>query len=112
MSEIYEAKITKQAQEQLKEIFGYISYELLAHAASNTLLDKMEDSIMKLSSFPERFQLVDEEPWQTEGIRKLVVKNFLVYYWVDKINMKVQVTAVIYERRNQIEQLKKMHIGK
>ena len=112
MSEIYEVKITKQAQEQLKEIFGYILYELLAHAASNTLLDKMEDSIMKLSSFPERFQLVDEEPWQTEGIRKLLVKNFLVYYWVDKINMKVQVTAAIYERRNQIEQLKQMHIEK
>ncbi len=55
MSEIYEVKITKQAQEQLKEIFGYILYELLAHAASNTLLDKMEDSIMKLSNFPERF---------------------------------------------------------
>lgn len=55
---------------------------------------------MKLSNFPERFQLVDEEPWRTEGIRKMVVKNFLVYYWVDKINMKVQVTAVIYERRN------------
>ena len=67
---------------------------------------------MKLSNFPERFQLVAEEPWRTEGIRKMVVKNFLVYYWVDKINMKVQVTAVIYERRNQIEQLKKMHIEK
>ena len=112
MSEIYEVKITKQAQERLEEIFGYISYELSASDASNTLLDKIENSIMKLSSFPERFQLVEEEHWRTEGIRKMVVKNFLVYYWVDRINKKVQVTAVIYERRNQIEQLKKIHIEK
>ena len=76
MSEIYEVKITKQAQEQLEEIFGYISYELLAPDASNTLLDKMEDSIMKLSSFPERFQLVDEEPWANGGNPENGCKEF------------------------------------
>ena len=33
---------------------------------------------MGLTEFPERFQLIDEEPWKTEGIRKIVVNNFLV----------------------------------
>lgn len=65
-----------------------------------------------MSAEVETMFYLRKEPWRTEGIRKMVVKNFLVYYWVDKINMKVQVTAVIYERRNQIEQLKKMHIEK
>lgn len=112
MSEIYEIKITRQAQEQMEEIVDYISYELSAPEAAHNLLDKMEESIMDLSVFPERYPLVDEEPWRTEDVRKIVVENFLIYYWVDKVKKKVQVTSVIYGRRDQIEQLKKMNIEK
>lgn len=52
--------------------------------------------------------MIDEEPWRAEGIRKIVVNKFIVYYWIDKDKKKVQVTAVIYEKRDQIEQLKNM----
>ena len=57
---------------------------------------------------PKRHSLVDEEPWRSEGVRKIVVKNFLIYFWVDDENMRVQVTAVIYAKRNQLVQLAKM----
>ncbi len=57
---------------------------------------------------PKRHSLVDEEPWRTEGVRKIVVKNFLIYFWVDNENMRVQVTAVIYAKRDQMVQLAKM----
>lgn len=52
--------------------------------------------------------MIDEEPWRTEGVRKIVVKNFLIYYWVDDENNRVQVTTVIYSRRDQIRQLSNM----
>ena len=55
-----------------------------------------------------RQALIEEEPCRSEGIRKIVVKNFLVYYWIDDKCNKVQVTAVIYSKRDQIEQLKNM----
>ena len=35
----------------------------------------------------------------------IVVKNFLVYFWIDEANEKVQITAVIYSKRDQISQL-------
>lgn len=110
MADIYEVKITRQAQEQMAEIVDYISHELFAPESANNLLDKMESSIMGLTEFPERFQLIDEEPWKTEGIRKIVVNNFLVYYCINELEKKVQVTAVIYSKRDQIEQLKNMKI--
>ena len=78
----------------MAERVDYISNELFAPEAASNLLDKMENSIMSLSEFPERFQLVEEEPWKTEGIHRLVV----------------QVTAVIYAKRDQIEQLNDMNI--
>ena len=79
----------------------YISNDLMAPDVADNLLDKMKAEITKLSSFPKKHALIDEEPWRTEGVRKIVVKNFLIYYWVDDENNRVQVTAVIYSRRDQ-----------
>lgn len=108
MSKNYEVKITKQAQEQMREIVHYISHELFAPDAAVNLLNHLENSINSLSEMPERMSLVEEEPWCTEGVRKVVVKNFLVYFWIDKVNMKVHITAVVYGKRNQVKQLLKM----
>ena len=111
MADNYEVKIIRQAQEQMAEIVDYISRELFAPEAADKLLDKMESSIMSLSDFPERYQLVEEEPWRTEGIRKIVVNNYLIYYWINVPDKKVHVTAVIYAKRNQLEQLKYMEMN-
>ena len=104
----YEVRVTRQALEQMKEIVHYISNDLMAPDAADNLLDKMKAEITKLSSFPKKQALIDEEPWRTEGVRKIVVKNFLIYYWVDDENNRVQVTTVIYSRRDQIRQLSNM----
>ena len=103
----YEVRVTRLALEQMKEIVHYISNDLMALDAADNLLDKMKAEITKLSSFPKKHALIDEEPWRTEGVREIVVKNFLIYYWVDE-NNRVQVTAVIYSRRDQIRQLSNM----
>lgn len=104
----YEVRVTRQALEQMKDIVHYISNDLMAPDVANKLLDKMRAEITKLLSFPKKYALIDEEPWRTEGIRKIVVKNFLIYYWVDDENNRVQVTAVIYSRRDQVRQLANM----
>lgn len=43
-----------------------------------------------------------------KGIHRLPVKNFLVYFWIDENNMRVQITAIIYEKRDQLRQLSQM----
>ena len=43
-------------------------------------LEQMKAEITKLSSFPKKHALIDEEPWRTEGVREIVVKNSLIYY--------------------------------
>lgn len=104
----YEVKVTKQAYRQMREIVLYITNELLSPEAAANLLDKMQEAINALSEMPKRHSLVDEEPWRSEGVRKIIVKNFLIYFWIDDENMRVQVTAVIYAKRNQLVQFAKM----
>ena len=85
----YEVKVTKQAIEQMKEIAEYITWEILAPDAANKLLDEMENTISSLAEMPNRMSLVDEEPWRSEGIRKVIVKNFLIYFWTDDENRTI-----------------------
>lgn len=110
MDKTYTVKITSQAEEQIQEIVHYISHELKAPEAALHLLDALENSFVSLAQFPHRVALVDEEPWRTNGIRRLPIKNFLVYFWIDEDNLRVQVTAVIYGKRDQIHQLSQMDL--
>lgn len=59
----------------------------------------------------EGIWLTEDEPWHTKGIRKMPVKNFLVYYLVDEEKKVVWITAVIYGRRDQIVALLNMSLN-
>ena len=106
--ETYFVKVTTQAEEQMREIVQYIASELKAPKAALCLLDAIEEAISSLSQFPQRVALTEEEPWHSYGIHKMPVKNFLIYFWIDEDNGKVQVTAVIYGKRDLIKQLSRM----
>ena len=72
------------------------------------MLDTLEKEILSLSTLPNRVALTEEEPWHSAGIRKLPVKNYLVYFWVNEDQKQVQITAVVYGRRDQRNALQNM----
>lgn len=101
----YQVKLTPQAIEQIEAIIHYIAKTLLEPTAALKWADTLQHEIAKLDFMPLRHPLTEEEPWRTKGIRKMTVKNFLVYYLVDEENLIVWVTAVIYGRRDQLSTL-------
>lgn len=104
MPEEYKVSITAQAQEQLRDIVSYITYTLQAPGTALKMLDTLEKEISSLSQFPNRVALTEEEPWHSQGIHKMPVKNYLIYFWVDAQAKNVHVTGVIYSRRDQRHQ--------
>lgn len=108
MADIFQVKITDYAQSQLKEITQYISHELENPEAAIHTLNILEKSISSLSQLPERVALTEEQPWHNLGIHKLPVKNFFIYFWIDKKHLKVQITAIVYMKRDQNTQLSQM----
>ena len=106
----YNVKITPQASAQMLEIFSYISDTLKEQVVAERLLQDLQKSILSLNTMPKRVALVEEEPWRSYGIHKMPVKNFLVYFWVNEEVKEVHRTAVIYGKRDQLEQLKQMDI--
>lgn len=69
------------------------------------MLDTLAEEIFSLDQFPYRAPLTEEEPWHSQGVHALTVKNFLVYFWVDEAAKKVQVMGIVYGRRDQRHQL-------
>ena len=104
----YEVKITEPAQRQLQEIIRYIAGDLQEKRTAIRMLDTLEKEILSLSTLPNRVALTEEEPWHSAGIRKLSVKNYLVYFWVDEDQKQVQITAAVFGRRDQRNVLQNM----
>lgn len=110
MQNHYEVNVTPYALNQLQETAQYISGVLQSSENATHWLDTLEDALASLSFMPSRIPLTEEEPWHSQGVHKMIVKNFLAYFWIDEINMRVWVTAVVYGRQKQRQQLERMSL--
>mgnify|MGYP001066663047 CR=1 FL=1 len=111
MGNRYDVKITPQALRQMQEIKQYIRVTLQAPNSAQKWLEQMKKEISTLSSMPARIPLVEDEPWHTQGIHKMAVRNHLVYFWIDDEDFCVWIIAVIYGRRDQRGQLEELEVS-
>ena len=104
----YAVRLTEHAILQIQETVSYISKVLLVPETATAWAECLENQIAKLDTMPARFPLTDIEPWSTNGIRRMNVKNFVVYFHIDENCKEVWVTSVVYSKRNQLTALKEM----
>ena len=102
---IYEVIITDQANADLRGIYEYITFELLSPDNAAGQLDRLEEHILGLEEFQEKYRLYGNEPWHSRGLRVMPVDNYLVFYILDKDTGIVTVIRVMYEGRNVENQL-------
>ena len=101
----YEVNFSNQAEQDLRGIFEYIAFELLAPDNAQSQLNRLETAIEKLETFPEKHRLYDKEPWKSRNLRVMPVDNYCVFYIPDKAQETVTIIRVIYGGRNIEEQL-------
>ena len=104
----YKVKLTDHAVAQLQEAVIYISKVLQASTVAKHWAARIKKELASLSTMPARYPLTEEEPWHTEGIHKMSVENFLVYYWINEEKKIVWITAIVYARRDQLRVLREM----
>jgi toxin ParE1/3/4 len=103
---IYEVTTTEQADADLRGVYEYIAFELLSLDNAAEQLDRLEEHIIGLENFPEKFRVYGKEPWYSKGLRVMPVDNYLVFYILDKEAGIVTVIRVMYAGRNVDDQLK------
>ena len=104
----YKVKLTDHAVAQLQEAVIYISKVLQASTVAKHWAARVKKELASLSTMPARYPLTEEDPWHTEGIHKMSVENFLVYYWINEEKKIVWITAIVYARRDQLRVLREM----
>lgn len=104
----YKIRITRQARTRLQNIRDYISTTFLMSGTAKKMIQLLRSEIRSLSENPQRIKAIDEEPWGGYGIRKIRVKNYYVYFWINEEKKQVQIVAVVYVKMDQIRQLENM----
>ncbi len=101
----YDVTLTEQAENDLRRIFEYIAFELLSPENAASQLARIEEKILSLGDYPEKFRLYDREPWKSRNTRAVPVDNFVIFYSPDKTKRLVTVFRVMYSGRDVDKQL-------
>lgn len=100
----YPVKITEKALSDMNGIYDYIAVNLQSPENAMGQYNRIADCVLELGFFPEKFRLVDFEPERSQGLRRMLVDNYSVFY-VFK-DETVTVTRVLYSASDIEKRLK------
>ena len=92
--------VTPEFLDDVRNIYSYIANELLEPASAKNVADRILKAVASLSELPLRYPLYEKEPWQSRGLRKLTVGNYIVFYLANEETGTVIVLHVFYAGRN------------
>lgn len=96
----YDFFYTAKARDDLEEIYEYNAFIMQEPVTAGKLYQNIIAALHTLETFPLRNALYENEPWRSRGLRKLPVKNFLVFYTVNEEKNAVNVIRIMYGARD------------
>lgn len=96
----YNVIIEPSAAEDLIEISDYITRVFSEPTTASKLYFSISDCILSLSNLPNRHKIISDEPYRSQGIRMISVKNYTVFYLVNEEEFSVHIIRVLYNRRD------------
>ena len=103
----YPVKITEKALVDMNGIYEYIALNLQSPENAMGQYNRIADAALGLGFFPEKLRLVDFEPERSQGLRRMLVDNYSVFY-VFKEEVVI-VTRVLYSASDIEKRLKEDH---
>ncbi|MFA5448605.1 MAG: type II toxin-antitoxin system RelE/ParE family toxin [Sphaerochaeta sp.] len=103
---MYKIEILPSALKDLTDVVAYIKDVLDNHRAAVDLARNFYSSILSLQDNPYTHALYPGRiPESKHEFRRMNIRNYAVFYWVEEPARKVVVSRMIYARRD----LLKMH---
>ena len=99
---------TFRAREDLREIYEYITYELLVPETAKKLAERIMADIRSLENMPGRYPLYNNEPLHTRRLHFLPVKNYLVFFTIQNETETVSIVRIMYNGRDLDRQLEEL----
>ena len=100
MSERYGLEIFPKAEQDMEDIFSYISHEQYVKEAARNLIEKFNNSLERVRIFPSSCPLARNESILDKSLRKLIVENYIIFYRIHESKKAIQVIRVLYGMQN------------
>lgn len=98
MESNYYLNIYPSAQLDMDKIFKYICNDLDNPRAALDLINEFRNSCNNLRFFPESCPLINNKYVKDKTLRKLLVKNYIVFYRIR--GYEIQIVRVLYGMSN------------
>lgn len=102
----YNVKILDEAKEDIKKIIIYIKKKLKEPEIAKQHSKAFKEEISKLKDTADIYNVIDNEIIEKNDIRKIMVKNFMVFYKIIEDIKEVQIIAVYYSGSNWQKRVK------
>ena len=103
--EKYTIKISLSAGEDLKQIALYIKTALKVPSTARNYLKLLRQEIDKLTILPKRHEVIEKDKINQSNVRKLIVKNYIIFYIVNDEEKIVNVERILYGASDWINKL-------
>lgn len=93
----YEVEFSRASLQDLDEIFDYVAQDSIENALK--LIDRIEKAANQLDTFPSRARIRQSTQEGTDGVWKIVVRPYLIFYSVSEELKKVQILRIRHGAR-------------
>ena len=97
--ERYKVLIELSAERDLLGILTYISETLKEPETALRIYSAIKEQIESLRTLALRCKLVDDEPYSSQGVRRLQAENYSIFFIVDGEKREVHVFRILNNRR-------------
>ena len=96
----YTVRYAPQALDDLRDLYSYVAFSLKEPATAQKLVNRIRKAARSLDALPGRYPVVDWEPWQSMGMHRFTVEDFLLFYLIDQSTRTVTLVRIVYGGRD------------
>ena len=102
----YNVRILDEAKDDIKKIIIYIKTKLKEPEIAKQYSNVFKEEILKLKDTADIYSVIDNEVTWKSDIRKINIKNFMIFYRINQEIKEVQILAVYYSGSNWQKNIK------
>jgi len=104
---MYELVFSKILDEDIDSCYNYINDNLEAPNAAEKLMKELYEKLNNIKKNPYSRPLVQDEYLASLGIRSIIIKNYLLFYYIED-KKYINLVTFMYGRRDWINILKEI----
>lgn len=96
----FKVRYTEQARADVHAAVRYVAVDLRETDTAKRMAIRFKEAVGSLKDMPERFPLVHDSYLASLGFRTAQVGNYLIFYTVNHKECQVEVSRVLYGKRD------------